>query len=47
MKTKLTETLVYISTLKINYMYNKRVCIIKGIIGSVKYCLVFCLVTTC
>ena len=30
MKPKLTESLVYISTLKINYMYNKCICIIKG-----------------
>ena len=33
MKPKLTETLAYISTLKINYMQNIRlkcICIIKG-----------------
>ena len=50
MKPKLTESLAYLFKYpQINYMQNIRlkcICITKGDIGSGKYCLVFCLVTT-
>ena len=50
MKSKLTESLAYLFKYpQINYMQIfplKFICITKDDIGSGKYCLVFCLVTT-